>query len=156
MEIQSGNISSIIFKLVPRNEPGQITLDNQMIQVIRELDGEKSIGVIAKKIGIDIETMEKVVNRLLKYKIIATVIDNAETLREDFFNYLTEQLSLATGPMAQVLIEDALAGFGYKVSNFPKHRALDLVDLLTEKVHRENKKIDFKQTLIEKILSKEV
>ena len=40
-------------------------------------------------------------------------------LDEDFFEYLQAQLSLALGPIAEVLIEDALNDLGHQHTQFP-------------------------------------
>jgi hypothetical protein len=78
-----------------------------------------------------------------------------QMMKEDFFIYLTDQLSLATGPMAEVLIDEALATLGYNLTNFPKHRVQELIDLLAPRIFREEKRATFKQNLYKKILSKE-
>jgi hypothetical protein len=58
--------------------------------------------------------------------------------------------------MAEVLIEDAVTSLGYDLSNFPKHRVHDLVELLARKVFREEKRVIFKQNLLKKISNEEV
>jgi hypothetical protein len=58
--------------------------------------------------------------------------------------------------MAEVLIEDAVASLGYDLSSFPKHRVQDLVELLTRKIFREEKRAIFKQNLFKKIANEEV
>jgi hypothetical protein len=57
--------------------------------------------------------------------------------------------------MAEVLIEDAVATLGCDRSQFPKHRAKELIGLLAPKIYREEKKSVFKQNLIKKILNEE-
>ena len=156
MDILAGDISPLIFQLSVKNEPGELTLDKQMLSVIRELDGKKTIGFVAKNIGLEPDKIKEIIARLLKQGIIALVIQSMPILQEDFFSYLTDQLSQATGPMAEVLIDEAVAGLGYNPSNFPKHRVQELIDLLAPKIFREEKRLAFKQNLHKKILSKEV
>jgi len=120
LDIFSGDISPQAFKFVVRNEPGEVTLDKKMLQVI------------------------------------ALVDEPILSLKGDFFVYLTDQLSMATGPMAEVLIEDAVASLGYDRSSFPKHHAQDLNELLARKIFREEKRAIFKLNLFKKISSEEV
>jgi len=54
LDISSGDISPRVFQLVVRNEPGDVTLDKQMLRVITELDGKRNVGTIARNIGIDL------------------------------------------------------------------------------------------------------
>ncbi|MGA2463848.1 MAG: hypothetical protein ABSH06_05780 [Thermodesulfobacteriota bacterium] len=155
MDILLGDISHLIFKLVVINERGEFTLDNQMFRVISELDGKKTIGTIAQNMGIDVKTMKEITRRLLDIGVIVPTDDTIPMFKEEFFGYLTGQLSLAIGPMAEVLIEDAVATLGCDRSQFPKHRAKELIDLLAPKIYREEKKSVFKQNLTKKILNEE-
>jgi hypothetical protein len=155
VDILLGDISYLVFKLTVINEGGELTLDAQMFRVISELDGKKTIGTIAKNMGIDVKTMREIIRRLLDLEVIVPADGAIPMLKEDFFGYLTDQLSLAIGPMAELLIEDALATLGYDRNRFPIHRAEELIDLLAQKIYREEKRSVFKQNLIKKILNKE-
>ena len=155
MDILLGDISHLIFKLAVINEGGEFTLDGQMFRVISELDGKKTIGTIAQNMGIDVKTIREIIRKLLDLEVITPADGTIQMLEEEFFGYLTDQLSLAIGPMAEVLVEDEVATLGYDLSRFPKHRAEELIDLLAQKIYREEKRSIFKQNLIKKILNKE-
>ena len=155
MDILLGDISHLIFKLAVINDGEEFTLDGQMFRVISELDGKKTIGTIAQNMGIDVKTMREIIRKLLDLEVITPADGTIQMLEEEFFGYLTHQLSLAIGPMAQVLIEDEVVTLGYDLSRFPKHRAEELIDLLAQKIYREEKRSIFKQNLIRKILNKE-
>ena len=156
MDIFSGDISPRVFQLVVKNEPGEVTLDKQMLRVIAELDGKKNVGTIARNIGMGLGEITEVISKLLKRNIVAPVENPIPSLKADFFVYLTDQLSLATGPMAEVLVEDAVASLGYDLSSFPKHRVQDLIELLSHKIFREEKRATFKLNLFKKISTEEV
>ena len=157
MDIFSGDIYPRVFKLVVRNEPGEATLGKKMLRVITELDGKRNVGTIARNIGMELgEVKEKIISRLLKQNIMAPVDEPILSLKGDFFVYLTDQLSMAAGPMAEVLIEDAVASLGYDRSSFPKHHIQDLNELLARKIFREEKRAIFKLNLFKKISSEEV
>jgi hypothetical protein len=154
--IFSGDTSQRVFKLVVRNEPGEVTLDKQMLRLIGELDGKRNVGTIARNIGMELGEVKEIISRLLKHNIIALVEDPIPSLKGDFFVYLTEQLSAATGPMAEVLIGDAVASLGYDPSSFPKNQVQDLIELLARKIFREEKRAIFKLNLFKKISNEEV
>jgi len=155
VDVLSGDISHLIFKLAVIREGGEFTLDAQMFRFISEVDGKRTIGTIAKKMGIDVKAMREIIRRLLDLEVIVPVDGAFPMLKEEFFAYVTDQLSLAIGPMAELLIEDALATLGYDRNRFPIHRAEELVNLLAQKIYREEKRSVFKQNLIKKILNKE-
>jgi len=147
------DISTLIFRLTLREDAVEFSIDSQMFRVIAEMDGNKNVGYIAKKTGMDLKTIKEIIQRLLKLKIIEPTEGAVPMLKEDFFKYLIEQLSLATGPLAEILVVDATSGLGYKPSQFPKNRAFELVDLLSLKIYREEKRVVFKKNLAKKILN---
>ena len=156
MDILSGDISPLVFQLSVKNEPGEVTLDKEMLVVIRELDGKKSIGMVAKNIGLELGKLKEIIAKLLTHGIIALVNQSMPMMKEDFFIYLTDELSKATGPMAEVLIDEAVTSLDCTQSLFPRHRVQELIDLLAPKIFREEKRAAFKENLYKKILSKEV
>ena len=156
LNILAGDISPLVFQLSVKNEPGELSLDKEMLAVIRELDGKKSIGMVAKNTGLELEKVREIIGRLLTHGIIALVNQSMPMMKEDFFIYLTDQLSKATGPMAEVLIDETVASLDCSQSNFPRHRVQELIDLLAPKIFREEKRAVFKENLYKKILSKEV
>jgi predicted transcriptional regulator len=156
LNILAGDISPLVFQLSVRSEPGELSLDKEMLSVIQELDGKKTIGTVAKNIGLELDKVKEILTKLLTHGIIALVHQSMPMMKEDFFVYLTEQLSIATGPMAEVLIDEAIASLDCSLSNFPRNRVQELIDLLAPKVFREEKRAVFKENLIKKILSKEV
>lgn len=121
MNILAGDISPLVFQLSVKNEPGELSLDKEMLAVIRELDGRKSIGMVAKNIGLELDKIREIIAKLLTHGIIALVNQSMVMMKQDFFIYLTDQLSKATGPMAEVLIDEAVASLDCSQSNFPRH-----------------------------------
>jgi hypothetical protein len=156
LNILAGDISPLVFQLSVRSEPGELSLDKEMLSVIQELDGKKTIGTVAKNIGLELDKVKEILTKLLTHGIIALVHQSMPMMKEDFFVYLTEQLSIATGPMAEVLIDEAIASLDCSLSNFPRNRVQELIDLLAPKIFREEKRAVFKENLIKKILSREV
>lgn len=148
MDILSGEISEMVFKRVMRNDLEQISLDSQMLSVLMEIDGESSLIKICQKISINLSTMREVIDKLLKLKLIAPVNKAVPMLGENFFDALDEQLSLAIGPIAGVLIEDAVMDLGYNFSQVPQYRAAELVGLLDREIPSEEKKLVFKQNML--------
>jgi len=156
LNILAGDISPLVFQLSVKNEPGELSLDKEMLTVIRELDGKRPIGAVAENTGLELDSIREIIAKLSKQGIIALVNQSMPMMKEDFFIYLTDQLSLATGPMAEVLIDEAIASLDCTLSSFPRHRVQELVDLLVPKIFREEKRAIFKENIYKKILSKGV
>ena len=151
MNILSGDISGLVFRRADRRDLGEFSLDSHMLSVLVELDGKKSVGSVAKRVGLDISTVKGVIFRLLKLKLIKPEGKSILVLTRDFFDYLHVQLSLALGPVADVLIEEGVSDLDQSESEFPSHQAAELVDLLAREIRREEKRIVFQQNMVKKI-----
>jgi len=151
MDISSSDISAMVFGRVSRDDVGEFSLDGHMLSVLMELDGKKNISEIAKKTGLNMGVMRSTVSRLLELKLIEPFEEAVSLLGRDFFNNLDEQLSLAIGPIARVLIEDAVLDLGHSLSKFPSYRAAELVDILAREIQKEDKRVQFQRVMVEKI-----
>ena len=154
MDIMSGNISSMLFKQVVTGGTGDITLDSSLLNVFLQLDGKKNLGTIAQKTGLNMGEMRDAISKLLHLKIVESAAENVLMADDEFFNFLNTQLSLAIGPLAEVLIEDEIANMDHDISNFPAFRAAELVELLAMAIKREEKKSVFKLSMVNKLKEK--
>ena len=154
MDISSGEISFMVFRRVSRDDAGEFSLDGQMLSVLMELDGKKSIAVVAKKAGLSMGVMRRVVSKLFELNLIEPVEEAISRLDEDFFDYLKSQLAIAIGPIAEVIIEDVVIDLGHSLSQFPSYRAAELIDLISREIQREEKRTGFKQNMLSKIREK--
>jgi len=151
MDVSTGDISALVFRRVVREDMAEFSFDGQMLGVLLELDGKKSLGEIASKGGLMMSDIRVVVGKLLELELIEPTEQAVSVLDGDFFGYLNDQLTRAVGPIASVLIEDSVADLGHSMSRFPSHRAAELVDLLDRQIQREEKRITFKQNMVQRI-----
>jgi hypothetical protein len=155
MDILSGDIFLLVFRRVVRSNIGDFSLDSQMLDVLMELDGKKNLGSIAKKTEMRTGNLREAVSKLLKLNLIENVVEGAGIfLDNDFLGYLNKQLALAIGPVAEVIIEDAVSDLGCKMSQVPSHKIAELIDLLSREIHREEKKESFKLNMVKRIKEK--
>jgi hypothetical protein len=154
MDVTTGDLSALVFKRVPAQNIGEFSLDGRMLSVLMEVDGRQNVAAIAKKLGINMGTIRPVISALLDLKLIEAGEDALSVLDPEFLEVLRGELSLAVGPIAEVLIEDAAADLGYTPERFPSHRAAELVDLLARQIRREDKMTSFKQNMVRMIREK--
>ena len=154
MDLSSAGISTMVFKRLLREDQGDFLLDQKMLTVFMELDGQKNLGAVASKAGLNMSSMREVISKLLQLKLIEKVEENIHFLDNDFIEYLFGQFSLAVGTIAQVLIEDETQDLGFSVSQFPIQRVAELVDRLSREIRRDEKKTEFKRNMINKIQEK--
>lgn len=154
MDILSGNIACLIFRYITRDTLDKISLDGKMISVLSELDGRKSLGMIADKTGLSIGTMKKIIYKMLQLDLIEHVEDAGLMLNKEFFDYLNDQLSLAVGPIAGLLINDTAISIGCSLSQFPKDMAPELVTNLASQIDDKEKRSEFQRNVFNKIPKK--
>lgn len=154
MDILSGDIAGLIFRYITRDTLGKITLNGKKINVLAELDGKKSLGMISKKKGLSMGTMRKIIYEMLQLKLIEPVEDSGLMLDKEFFDYLNAQLSLAVGPIAELLIKDTAASFGCSSTQFPKDMAAEFVSNLTSQIDDKEKRSEFQRSIFNKIPKK--
>jgi hypothetical protein len=154
MDISSGDISAIVFRRVVREDAAEYSFDSQMLKLFMELDGKKSLAVISKKAGLKMSTVREAASKLLKLKLIEPVAEAIAVVDADFMDTLKRELSLAIGPLAPILIEDAANDLGQSVTRFPTRRAPELVESLSREIQREDKRAAFKYGMVRKIKEK--
>ena len=154
MDFSSSELSAMVFKRVVRQDIGEFPLDHQMLSVFMELDGKAPLGVVARKTGLNMSSMREIIARLMQNGLVQKEDQQIVMLDKDFFEYLVAQLSLAVGPIAQVLIEDEVENLGYELSQFPGHRVDELIEKLAQEIRREEKKKVFLKMMAMKIREK--
>ena len=151
MDVSLDELFLMVFRRVIRDDLENYSLDSRMLVVLTELDGKKNMAVISENIGMKMSALREIISKLLLLKLIEPVDQVIPILDRDFFDYLSTQLTLAIGPIAGILIEDAVADMGQNISNFPRNRAAELVNMLARQIMRERKGADFKRNMIIKI-----
>jgi hypothetical protein len=154
MDLSSGDISELVFKPVVRDDLGNFSLDGHMLSVLMALDGKSTIGKVAQQSGLNMATMRDATKKLVELKLIERVEGSGSFLDHDFISFLISELSLAIGPLGEVIVEDGVEDLGYTKSNFPTHRAAELVNLLAQEIQRDEKRTGFKQRMVKKIREK--
>ena len=144
----------MIYKRKVRDDLGDFSLDGQTLIVLMELDGRTTLGALAGKTGLTMGAIREVITYLLKLRLIDKVEKRVVPLDYAFFRNLLDELALAIGPIASVLIEDEVQDLGYDVNSFPSYLVSDLVDRLAGEIRREEKKAVFIKNMVNIIRAK--
>ena len=85
------------------------------------------------------------------FKAAAVASNATDTAREivspDFFHRMTGEITQVVGPMASMIVRDHVVALGESMEKFPKARAKELLDTVSEEISDERQKIDFRQRL---------
>jgi len=154
MDLSSGDISVLVFKPVVRDDLGNFSLDGHMLSVLMALNGKKTLGEIAQQANLNMATIREAVGKLLDLKLIEIIKSDVQVLDHDFISFLVSEMSIAIGPLGEVIVEDGFEDLGYNKTNFPTHRAAELINLLAQEIQRDEKRTEFKQSMVRKIREK--
>ena len=151
MDILSDDITTLVFRRASSVDSGNVSLDGQMLNVLSKLDGRKSLGMLSREIGINMSAMRSVISKLAKLKLIEAVEVDIPVLDKEFFGFLTGQLSIIAGPIAQVMVEDVIRDMAHDSSGIPVNRAAELIEMLSRQIPETEKRTFFIQTMLARI-----
>jgi hypothetical protein len=154
MVLSSGDITSMIYKRKVRDDLGDFSLDGQTLHILMELDGKATLGALAAKTGQSMAIIREKISKLLKLGLIEKVEKEVIPVDNDFFRKMLDELALAIGPIASVLIEDEVQDLGHNVANFPSYLVTELVDRVAGEIRREEKKSIFIKNMVNIIRAK--
>ncbi len=157
MALSSEEAAGLVFKQAVRSNIGELALDGTMLSVLMQFDGKKTLNQVALQLNMSLTAIRPVLIKLAESKLIQRVKTTAAVrfADQDFMGYLISQMSLAIGPLGGIVVEDGLEILGYTATTLPARQAAELVNLLSREIPREEKQIQFKQALLQKIKEKE-
>jgi len=149
MAVNPDNLMTKVFRRIERNDVGEISMDNQMLKILFEVDGQRTVQEIAAKLGMGPSDIANVISRLVDKGIIAPASVAISYLSPAVFAGLRKELAIAIGPIADVLLENALEDFNSNESSFPSEQAAELVDVLARQISRQEKRVAFQQRMLQ-------
>ena len=151
MGMTSGGVSSMVFRPVFRGGFGQLYLDGQTLNILMMLDGKKTIDQVAQQAGIILTDLRKVIIKLIKMRLVESVERAVTLIDRDFLEFLVYRMSLAVGPLGEIVVDDCLEDMGFTRNNFPSQKSEELVNLLSQEIQREERRREFMQVMIKEV-----
>lgn len=147
----SHNISDKIFRKTVAALQGQISMSAKMLEVLMALDGRTVLGEVARKLDLSISDLRPHLQKLMEYGVIEEVQEPVAVLDPQFFGYLSGHLSRIAGPIASVMVEDAVLEVGNGATEVPKNRAGELIELLGGQIPDERQRVEFIKKMLLKL-----
>ncbi len=151
MDISSRRLTDLVFKRVIRDDMENLSLDGKSLKVLMSLNGRSELSSIARDTGLDSVTLKRIISKLLDLGLVEEAKGEVKYLDKEFTDYLLGQLAIAVGPMAEVFFEDVAEEIGVSLSAIPLNRAAELIDGLARQIPRAQRRVEFQQTMVEKI-----
>ena len=132
----------------------EFTVDIEMIRILVSLDGKTSINGIAQDMKVPGEQLRDSVEKLIKIGLIEALESQPKVLGRSFFNSLSTTMARMVGPIAPILIDDAVADLGHEQASFPIQRVAELIDALSVEIRQKEKRLTFQQGMMKMLKEK--
>jgi hypothetical protein len=153
MEIGSTGHQENYYRKVIRKDHDQVSLDADMIRLLIAIDENKSLYQIADEVEMDANALKKNLSKLLAQGLIEPVKKDLPVLDKIFLQALRINLSMAIGPMAEILIEETVSEMELTAPEITLPQAAELIAILSHEIPDEKKRIEFKKSMMD-ILNK--
>ena len=139
----------------PRDD---IMLSPEEWQLVAHVDGRTSAAELARTLNIEDYAFARLVNRLCTDGLVAfesppAAIRLAQrsvpAVDQAFFIHLTRATAMALGPLAPVVIDDAVAALNETRESFPAEKLSRLVELVANDIREDARRVPFQQTMIQ-------
>mgnify|MGYP001553312679 FL=1 len=153
MDIGRSGQQQTYFRKVIRKDNDQISLDADMIRLLIAIDENKSLYQIADEVDMRADTLKLNLEKLLQQGLIAPVKKDLPVLDRIFLQALKINLSKVIGPMSEILIEEVVSEMELTGPEIPVDQAAELIAALSHEIPDEEKRIEFKKSMMD-ILNK--
>ena len=153
MDIGRPGRQQTYFRKVIRKNNDQISLDADMIRLLIAIDENKSLYQIADEVDMRADTLKINLEKLLQQGLIAPVKKDLPVLDRIFLQALKINLSKVIGPMSEILIEEVVSEMELTGPGIPVDQAAELIATLSHEIPNEEKRIEFKKSMMD-ILNK--
>ncbi len=140
--------SDAYYRKVIRKDNDAVSLDADMIRLLIAIDEKKNLYQIAEEVDMGTATFKKALSKLLGQGLIEPVQKDIPVLDHAFIKTLQINLSLAIGPMAEILIEDMAEEMEIDPEAIPVHQAAELIAHLSLEVPDEENRMQFKKAML--------
>jgi len=142
-----------IFRISLQNDSKDRSIKGDQWNVLALANGSRTISEIARTLGWDEFKTSRAIYRLIQVGLLERIEERAlsskKNIGENFFQIMEHELKKVMGPVAPFIIDDKLIEFGETMDSLPEDQALSFLESLGEEVPNEQKRKEFKRTMME-------
>lgn len=129
-----------------------IKFDFDLLKLYLAIDEDKSIIALFKESKLEPAVFKKHILRLIKLKLIKQVTeDHQEYVDRGFLTRLRQVLIEVSGPLGDLLIEDAVETMQVELSKIPISKVADFVYQIATAIPGDKQAAEFKKIMIQEI-----
>jgi len=132
----------------------EFAMDIDMVRILVSLDGKTPIKNIAQQLQVPSGRIRDSVEKLINLGIIEALENKPQVLDQVFLNFLSTSMARMIGPIASILIDDAMADLGHERASFPIQRVAELIDVLSLEIQQKEKRLAFQESMMQMLEEK--
>jgi hypothetical protein len=146
------NEKNIRFKKTNVKPNNQIKFDFDLLKLYLAIDEDKSLIELFKESQLEPAVFKKYIIKLIKMKLIKQVItDDKEYVDKAFLNRLRQVLIDVSGPLGDLLIEEAAEEMNFQLPKIPISKVADFVYQIATTIPGDKQASEFKKIMIQEI-----
>jgi hypothetical protein len=129
--------------LLPRSldKHNSVALSLRALHLLRHLDGKSSLVSVAEKLNVPLTEVLSTAEELLQQSLVD--FSNTPTVSAKFMGELNQLVVDIMGPMAEIVIDDALYDLGLRADFLPEHSLSELLQEIRSQFKRDDWQRDF-------------
>lgn len=143
-----------------KKAPGSpITIDSSDWELIARIDGEITAAELALAQGVEDIEMAKQLYRLKLAGLVELTAAQVAAPQPKalagagFFQALNTAVAGALGPLAEIIIDDAVEDLGFTRATFPREAVASLAERISAEIREPDKRVRFQQTMLQMLRS---
>lgn len=148
----------IKFKQTGQEPHGSVKLKGKDWEILNALaDSELSVAELTQKLNMREMEIAGILFTLVEAGVVeagsAAKPVNKEIVDEKFFKTVENELIQLIGPVASIIVDDVIEGFGESRSIFPKDKVAALVEGISNEIYDPAKQVSFQKFMFKQIKS---
>jgi len=148
MDLTAKTAAGFCFRKKIPKDLKTVSLDADMIRLLLAIDEHKSLYQLAAEVEMDAAAFKKALRRLLEQGLLETVPKRIPLLGKAFLDLVRLNLSRAIGPMAQIILEEAVGEMNLDPDAIGLEQAAELVNHLALEIPGEESRIRFQKAIL--------
>ena len=150
-------INNIRFKKNNATTNSEIKFNSDLLNLYLIIDEKKTLTTLFKETKLDPNVFKECLVKLLKLKLIKPIkVDDTEYIDNIFLDRLREVLIDLSGPMGELLIDQAAEDMNLPINKIPISKISDLVYQIASTIPGEKQAVEFKKIMIQEILERQL
>ncbi len=147
--------SLVVFRVSSIGVKGGIQFKPEEWQVFSRVDGKRTIADIAQQLGLDPNIVWHTAKSLYQMGLLEPAPGfeiPSELVGDKFFVLLRSELVQVMGAISEIIIDEEVSALGESRERFPKDRAPELVERISQSIRNEQKRLRFQQAMLNELL----